>query len=303
MKKFFSLILTAVLLFSFAGCSKRKSTALVISGTEIDSEIYAYYLDKVTSRPEDYGLNANPPKDDARDAAVKQCVRYIAINTDFYERELTLSAAEKVTVAENVNNYWIRFENHYDKIGVSRETLTKIFTSDAYEDAIFDSIYDKGVNDTAEEAIIKRYFKQNYVAFRSICAYFTDSEGADITSLQKEQIIEDFKYIAGATSSTFSERCTEKGYTSSDVIVLEKDSDGYPNGFFEKVAAQGTGKINIYIYDECIFAVVAESLDDLGDGVYANYRSTCIEDMYGDDWESYIEDYSKNFTVDEIKVK
>ena len=305
MKKIFSFILIFALLISLMGCAGRKKVALVISGTEISEEIYNYYLSIITARPTDYGLDEEPSDKELKDAAVERCRRFVAISTDFDERDITLTVAEKVAVADKVNNYMLRFEKHYEKIGVSRETLNSIFTVEAKEDAIFDSMYDKGISNEKEEAIIKRYFSQNYVAFRSICAYFTDSSGNEISAVEKSALTEVFANIvseAGTASSAFTEACNNAGYSASDIIILEKDSDGYPDGFFEKVKAQATGTVEAYEYDECIFAVRTESLDELGDGVYGNYRSTCIEDMYSDDWEEYIANYVENFTVEEINV-
>ena len=303
--KAISFILILTVIFSFTGCFGGKKTALVISGTNIDSEIYDYYLDKVTAKPNDYGLNQNPPKDEAREAAIKQCIRYLAINTDFHERGLSLTSAEKVVVADNVNNYQIRFGSHYKKIGVSRETLTKIFTCEAYESAIFNSVYDKGVNDKKAEAEIKSYFNLNYIAFQNICAYFTGSDGSKISPVEKEAIINSFRKISSASgtdSGKFAQECTNAGYTASEVIIIKKNSDGYPEGFFEKVSAQAKSTVSTYVYDECVFNIRAESLEELGEGVYANYRSACIKDMYKANWEQYVADYCEKFTLEEAKI-
>ena len=47
MKKLSALFIAVFILFSFCSCGSYKTTALVISGTEIDSEIFTYYLDGI----------------------------------------------------------------------------------------------------------------------------------------------------------------------------------------------------------------------------------------------------------------
>jgi hypothetical protein len=129
MKRIISVLLTALILLSVSACTKAETTALIISGTEIDSGIFTYYLDKVVNRPLDYGLTENPEKKLLKQAVIDECKKYVAINTGFRDKGLSLSAADKVEIAQNVNNFWVRFENHYNEIGVSKQTIFKIETS------------------------------------------------------------------------------------------------------------------------------------------------------------------------------
>ena len=304
MKKIISLFLAAVTVsLLFTGCVfDRKKTALTVSGADVDEEIFNYYLDKVEQRPVDYGLTDGYSSAEAKDAARGQCVRYIAFNTCFAEQGLSLTVPEKVSIADNVNNFWLRGERHYKKIGVSKATLTKIFTCEAYKDAIFDHLYDKGTADEAAEGLIKSYFYSNYISFRNICAYFTGEEaGSRLTEQERMDLINAFTGIASASgtdSEGFTSACAAAGYVASDIMVLEKDSEGYPEGFFESVDMMDAGQVSVLEYDDCVFAVRKESLTDLGDGLYSSYRGTCIKEMYAAEWEEYIEDYVSSFKID-----
>lgn len=305
MKKIFSALLAVLILLSFASCASSKKTVLVISGTEIDSEIFTYYLDKVIQRPADYGLAENSEKKLIKQTAVDECKKYVAVNTSFKDKGLTLSAADKVEISDNVNYFWTRFENHYKEIGVSKQTLTKIMTSDAYEEAIFTATYDRGNGNAAAEKELTDYFYSNYVSFRTVCAYFTAADGSAMPQSEKIAVTEAFRAMKQDTAvdaDKFSEAVTAAGYTLSDSIILKKDSDGYPAGFFEKVYVQTKGTVQILEYDECVFAVMKESLEDKGEAVYANYRTSCINDLYSDAWEQEISGYIENLTVDEKGV-
>lgn len=302
MKKLISLLLSVSMLLCFAGCTGEKKTVLVVSGAEIDSEIFTFFVDKVVSRPEDYGLSINPEKGEVKDAAIAQCKEYVAANTEFRNRGLSLSVSDKVEISETVNNLWIRFENHYDSIGVSKQTLTKIYTSQAYSQAIFDAEYDKGTENASAEAVIQNYFYENYVSFRAVCEYFNHADGTPFSQKEKTELISKFNDIAAAQISSadeFSVNVQELGYSASASVLLKKGSDGYPAGFFEKVYGLVDNDVAVIVYDECVFAVMKENLKEKGEGVYAEYRSACINDLYSDDSAAEFEEIISGYTVEE----
>ncbi len=307
MKKIISLVLTAVICLTLGGCAfGGRKTALVVSGAEVDTEIYNYYLDLVEQRPRDYGLTDKSGSGDRRDKAVELCRKYVAFNTVFAERGLSLTNSEKLEIADNVNNFWSMSAEHYKDIGVSRVTLNKIFTEQAYEDTLFEADFDKGMDDSEAESAVKAFFYSNYTAFRNICEYFTASDGSKVSEQEKQNITNKFSEIAASSGSSyddFTNTCAAAGYTASGTVILKKDSGGYPEGFFLKVYTMAPGTVGIFTYDDCIFCIRKENLSDLGEEVYYNYRSTCIRNMYEESWQEAVENYLSGFTVDEVKIK
>lgn len=302
MKKILSAAAALLILLSLCSCSAKKETALVISGTEISKEIFTYYFCRVVNRPEDFGIDSNAEKSVLKDRAILECKEYLAANTNFALRGLSLSAAEKVEISQQVNNLWLRFENYYKSIGVSKQTLTKIMTVQAYEDAIFTATYDKGSENTESESEIQNYFYSSYVSFKNVCAYFTKSDGTAMSQLERNKLAETFGAMessAATTNEKFASDASAAGYSVSDSVLLKKGSTGYPDGFFEKVSAQSDGTVQIIIYDDCIFAVMKENLKDKGESVYANYRSSCISDLYFDEYQKTIDNYTAGLSVEE----
>lgn len=303
MKKFISAALAVIIMLSLCSCSAKKEIALVISGAEIGSEVFTYFLDKVIQRPEDYNLTVDASKKEIKQAAIEECKKYVAANTDFRNIGLSLSAADKVAISDNVNNFWIRFQNHYNEIGVSKQTLTKIFTSQAYEDAIFTATYDRGVTNKAAEEELTNYFYSNYICFRTVCAYFASADGtSEMSQLEKNELIATFEKLkadAGNDVQKFSDTVTAAGYTLSDSILLKKDSDGYPEGFYEKVYDQKDGTVEIIIESDCVFAVWKENLKEKGESVYAGYRSSCINDLYSAQAQAKTNQMISAMTVEE----
>lgn len=302
MKKILSVFAAVLIMLSLFACSAEPQTALTVEGTDINEEVYTYFLDKIVANPQSYSLEEDASQKELCAAATRECKIYAAINTEFRNLGLTLTAAEKAEIAATVNNLWIRSENHYKAIGVSKQTLTKAKTAEAYENAIFSAKYDKGTGNAAAEAQIKDYFYSNYISFQTVCAYFTSPDGSTpLTQLQKNELTETFNSFAAdkTTADDFSAVLTAAGYTSSGSVLLKKGSDGYPEGFYEKVAIQPDASVQIIMFDDCIFAVFKENLKEKGEGVYANYRSLCISDLYSQDYYAYIEEYIGALKVDE----
>ena len=306
MKKLTALLLAVTLIFSLSACGSTKKTALIISGTEINSEIFTYYLDKVMGRPIEYGLPENPVKSELKEAAIIRCKKYLAANTAFAEMGLSLTSSEKVEISQKVNDFWIRFENHYKNIGVSKQTLTKILTAEAYENAVFAAKYDKGTGNAAEEEKLQNYFYENYISFRNVCVYFTSADGTTpLTQLEKNKLVESVNLLAenaGTDVEKFAEAAQTAGYSLSGSVLLKKGAEGYPDGFFERVAAQKDGTVQVITYDECIFIVWKENLREKGESVYVNYRSVCINDLYADKAEAETDEYISSFTVEEKSI-
>lgn len=300
MKKLFSALLAVLMLVSFCACTAEKETALIISGAEIDTEIFTYFFHRVVERPSDYGIDAEAKDKVYKETAIQECKEYLAANTRFAAEGLSLTAAEKVEISETVNDLWLRFENHYNAIGVSKQTLTKIQTAEAYEDRLFTAIYDLGVDNLGAEAIIQNYFYSNYVSFRNVCVYFTKADGTVMSQLEKNQLMETMNSMKEITDvQKFVDTAAAAGYTASDSVLLKKDGGGYPDGFFGRVSAQADNTVEIIEYEDCVFAVIKENLKEKGESVYANYRSACISDIYSAEYQQSIDEYTAQMDVDE----
>ncbi len=305
MKRFAAFFAAVIIIFSLSSCSSQKKTALVIAGTEINSEIFTYYLDKVYQAPQDYGLAENPPDKELKQAVINECKKYLAANTSFRDKRLTLTASEKVEISQAVNNYWIRFENHCKKIGVSKQTLTKILTSQAYGDALFAAEYDKGTGDAESEKVLQDYFYENYISFRTVCAYYTAADGSPMTQLEKTQLLSSIDTLAegaGTDVDEFAQAAQSAGFSLSGSVLLKKGADTYPHGFYEKVSEQEDNTVQVITYDECVFIVWKENLRDKGDSVYVNYRSACISDLYYENYQAELNEYLDTLTVEEKSI-
>ena len=104
MKKILSLILSAVFILLLASCgAEKKEYPLSVNGTPIDAEIFTCYLDRALHDPDGGATRA-----DRITYATNMCIRYVALNSTFKQKGLTLSASDNVKCSNEANSLWAR---------------------------------------------------------------------------------------------------------------------------------------------------------------------------------------------------
>ena len=109
-------VLTATLAFS--SCNKKSSVS--VNGVPVSEGVYNYYYDIEKNSDEDKS------QQEISDAALSDVATYVAVNSEFKNRALSLSSEDKNEISQNVNNYWHIFSVYYNTIGVSKQDLQKI---------------------------------------------------------------------------------------------------------------------------------------------------------------------------------
>jgi len=300
--KISSLLLAIILLF--CSCSSSNKAALSVGEGKVGKDVYAYFLDYVI-------INENNDKkmdeEKIKERANKLCLNYIKINTKFSEMKLSLSAAKKAQIANDVTNKWAFFGNYYKSIGVSKQTLTKIAESNAYKDTLLLAIYDTNGTSPVNEDTLKAYFKDNYIFFKAVNGYLkaTDSKGKEV-AMSAEQIAAVTENFSSMSKSITSENTIDAvnlaylqsiGDTGSDALpisVINKTSKNYPNGFFEQVVAMPAGDIKVLTFVDYIFLVQRFDNFDESQGFYSNYRTTCLKEMVANDFDKTIDGWFKD---------
>ena len=80
-KRIYAFLAAVVMVFSFCACAGETAepdVAMKIGGTEIGSDVYAYYLD-IVLQDSDESLT----EDDAMRQAEELCAEYVKVNTEF----------------------------------------------------------------------------------------------------------------------------------------------------------------------------------------------------------------------------
>lgn len=285
MKKAVALILVTVIsLLSFASCSG--PAKVKVNGTKIDNEVYAYFDDL-------YSGNETEIE--------KAISRYVTINSEFYKRNLKLSPVQKSNLSITVDDLWHLYGVHYTKLDISRQTVYKIETSKAYEEALLDYYYGQDGVEPVSEDTIKNYFKSNYIsiAFSTEYLFNIDETGATVpmTDSEKAVIINDFaKSEALINTGTPIEASTDKDVRNT---LINSSYDGaFPSGFYKEVATMSVGSARTITLDNYAFLVQRIDVFDETYGYYEEYRTQCLRSLKGEEFDKMITQWSQSYKVD-----
>lgn len=293
----------------FTSCSLPVGKVITVGSVEVDKEIYTYYLDSAIASSE-----SEPDSAAAMKEAAENCVRYIAVNTVFSEMKLSLTDSKKNEVSQTVNDLWRLYGNYYEKIGVSKQTLTKVYESKAYENAIFLAYYDTDGLTPVPEETVQKYFTDNYVVIKSINGYLTDVDengntiSMDAESRQKTTAsFESFvtKINGGSMiDDVYAEYIGQEGSTVQPVVV-NKDSSLYPEGFFDSVKAIEEDKAKVIVIGDYIFAVQRLAPDSDSNIYYQLNREDCLLNIKGEEFEGLVSQWTGkySFEVNQRKAK
>lgn len=71
-----------------------------MNGVPVSEGVYNYYYDIEKNSDEDKS------QQEISDAALSDVAAYVAVNSEFKNRALSLSSEDKNEISQNVNNYW-----------------------------------------------------------------------------------------------------------------------------------------------------------------------------------------------------
>ena len=301
-KKILSLLLAAISVFSllcFSACGDdyERNVGIKLNGVTVSNDVLTYFLDKAKV---EVGEGAN--YDAVIDKAVKLLSTYFKINSYAHAENIILSTAEKAAVSEKVSAYWGVYGRYYEKIGVTRETLTKVFTAEGYKRALLLHLYGEGGSHELQTARLYAQFRTEYVVFQVINGYFTktDATGAtsSVTKNEAEAIVLKFQNMANLINA--GEKSMEEaadflaasGYQSSvqTVILSKNDTISYPAGFFDKVKNIEARRATVIGTQENIFLVLRGE-PDVNSDYFNDKKAEMIENIVGDEIDTLIEEY------------
>ena len=297
-RQILSILLAACCLISalaFSGCTLAdKGTAMEINGVEISDDVFTYFLDKAV-----VNLGVNAPLKSLKEKATAYAETYFKTNSLAHSRGVTLTTAEKAAVSEKVNAYWGIYGEYYTKIGVTKETLTKVFTADSYREALLVHFYGAGGEEEIPLARLYAQFKTNYIVFQAITGYLTETntngQTIKINETDREALVLKFQNMSSMVNAgeqnmeQAADFLAESGYQASvQTVVLHKDDTSYPAGFFEKVKNTESRRATIIGSEEFIFLVLRGDADT--NSTYFNEKRTeMIEIIVGNEIDEKIE--------------
>ena len=86
---------------------------------------------------------------------------------------------------------------------------------------------------------------------------------------------------------------------SAQLQFIKKDTDSYPEGFFEKVRELSVGSNTVLIMENYIFLVLRENpSEDEAKQYYERYRDDCLKSLRGDEFETIVAGYASELSVE-----
>lgn len=289
----FLVITTLALLLT--SCTAK--TKLSVNGTPVDDEIYAYFEDS---------LKSTVSEDELENSVKSSISRYIAINSEFENRKLTLNKTQKVEVSTNVNNLWHLYSSHYTNIGVSKQTLYKIELSKMYETALLVSYYGSdGVYPVSEDEL-KNYFNEHYCAIRFVTGYLfnvnENGENVPLTDDEKSNVVSTYTSVATVINDgTAIEQAVSAFGENAEVhdsIINSFSQEGFPEGFFDAVKAVEVDKAAAISLGDYIFLVKRIDVFSENFGYYETYKNDCLKEMKGDEFSKIIDEWTKSYIAE-----
>lgn len=293
------LLALLVCLSAFSACAGKAQ--IYVNGAPIGDGVFAYFCDAAKKAlPE-----ASAEEQTAE--AHRQIAAYVAINSAFAERGLTLSTAEKAAVSQSVNDLWRLFGTYYTEQGVSKQDLLLVETSKAYKDAVMADYYAPDGDSPVSEETLKTYFNENYVAFKSITGFLTTADDSGnpvpLAEAEKQKLIAAFESTAakinGGSSVEEQASAMENTTVNTETVVVHRDNPNYPDGFFAQVAAVENGTAKAFALGEYIFLVQREDITDADRNLFATYRMDCLRTLKGAEFASVLAEWTAVYTVTE----
>lgn len=285
MRKAVSLMLViAICMLSLASCSG--PARVKVNGTKIDNEVYSYFEDLYSGN----------------ETEIEKAVsRYVTINSEFNNRNLSLSSAQKFELSSDVDNLWHLYGIHYQKLDISKQTIYKIESSKIYEDVLLDYYYGQGGVEPVSEDAIKKYFKANYIAISYATEYLfnIDETGATVpmTDSEKATIINSFATSEGLVNTgTPIEGAIDREVHSA---LINSSYDGsFPSGFYTQVENVKVGSASTIVINNYAFLVQRIDVFDETYGYYDTYRTQCLRELKGDEFDKMVDRWSQSYKVE-----
>lgn len=278
-----SLLALLIVILSFAGCAKKAEVQ--INGAKIDNEVTAYF--KATAK-------------EGED--VKALIaRYVAVNSEFHNRSMTVPRSRRSSLSDDVNNIWHIWGEHYENLGISKETIYKIELSKVYETLLLEEYYGENGSSPVNEEDIKTYFRENYASVRFVTGYLfevTENGTAEMTEAQKNKLTETFKSTADAINDGTAIEEAVKLLGSADIhntVVNSKGNDNFPDGFWNEIKEIEINKAAVVSLGSYIFLVQKVDSEKGDYECFSQYRSDCLYQMKGAEFEQIVESLAKQY--------
>lgn len=322
-----ALILALATLFSLTGCVNHNWS--VKSGDEqVSAGVYIYYMltayndaaAKIDDETKDIlttTIDGKTGKQWILDEARNYCKRHFAVKKLCAERGITLSDEDVNTIDYTINYMVQYYGTFYEEAGISVESVREVYeNSYLYSDLLF-SYYDGEGEKALKEDDIKKYFSENYFAYKVIEApfYYTSnstevSYSADEIKERQEtikQYLEEASKLDTADIDAYNKKFVNRNLkegekeTEPSKLTLQfatKDTTtNYGDEFFDLLKNAEVGSFfTTEVTNKGIF--LFQKFDEYSEESkkYKDTRETCIAEMVEDEYKALLDGKAAEMT-------
>lgn len=278
-----SLLVLLTVILSFTGCAKKAEVK--INGVNIDNEVTAYF--KATAKE----------GEDAKSLIA----RYVAVNSEFNNRSMTVPRSRRSSLSEDVNNIWHLWGTYYENLGISKETIYKIELSRVYETLLLEEYYGENGPSPVSESDIKEFFRENYASVRFVTGYLfevTENGTTEMTESQKNELKKSFTAAADAINDGTTVEEAVKLLGSADIhntVVNSKGNDNFPDGFWNEIKGIEINKAAVVNLGSYIFLVQKVDSEKGDYECYSQYRSDCLYQMKETEFDKIVLSWAEQY--------
>lgn len=294
-KKIMVLGLCFVMLVSLCSCGtseKKKTVVMTVSGTQISSGVFAYYLDEVMSQPEKYGVELSD-RQAVIDKATHLCRILTATKLFMQERKVRLATDGKQAAASRTETLWNLYSGYYKSVGVEKTDLIDVVTHEERMMSLLDYYFGaQGIKPVSEQELKER-FVELYMGFRAVEGSLmkVNDAGETVPMTEKEKNALKKRFESYAQKINDGETTLDEvnvSYNSSlDLIVtgeieatlMKKGDPMYAEDFFDKVNSISHTRAAVIESGSKIYLVQRERIaTDEGDAFFT-YREDVLREM------------------------
>lgn len=293
-----ALALAALLLLAACGCGRQSGAT--VAGTKIDAQVCRYF--------DDCARQEAPDASEAEQTAAADAMlsEYVAVNSAFASRGLQLTAQQKAAVSQTVNDLWRLFGDYYAELGVTKQTLWKTQTSEAYREALLLDYYAPDGDEPVSEDALRTYFGENYVAFQSITGFLvTADDSGNAVALDdsaRAQLLSSFEAMASAVSGGSSVAAqaakAENTISNPETVVVARGDPAYSDAFFAHIFAMENGTTSVFTDGDYVFLVLRENIADPERDLFADHRTDCLETLKGEAFDAVLQTWAQSYPVE-----
>lgn len=322
MNKLAALLLSAVMACSMTACggdtswTHRSGDYTVTSGMYVGLSIDAA---NAASSTEGYDATKSPFEQNIEGSdgtkwiqakANELAKEYLAVETQFAERGLTLSEEDQTNIDYQVEMYWSAFGmgTIYEEEGCGKTSFTNILTNSYKRSLLFEAIYGEGGEKEVPESELKAAFEKDYAKGIAITLSALDEEGNKLTDDALQSVRDDAQKLAdrinaGEDFETVkaeyladpeAEEDSSEESTDTSVVFLRADATTQP---YTGILEGEIGKASVVEDDQNIYVV--QPLDVLSGDSFTNYRSTILQNLKGEEFNEMVTEWANALSIEE----